>query len=117
MRGMVQPSWRSLTIALLLAITTMSRLLGQGIVLETRSPSALRLDSILLAQATAGADRLPALTSLLVWRAGALGYEEYFHGGARDVPVNVKSVSKSLLSALVGMAIESGQIKSLDQPV
>jgi CubicO group peptidase (beta-lactamase class C family) len=60
---------------------------------------------------------MPALTSLLVWRRGWLAYEQYFHGGSRDTPVNVKSVSKSFLSAIAGIAIAERRGASVDQPV
>jgi CubicO group peptidase (beta-lactamase class C family) len=105
-----------LTLALA-AVGVTHRATAQGIELTSVSPPAVALDSTLLRQATDAAGALPALTSLLVWRNGGLAYEQYFHGGSRDAPVNVKSVSKSFLSALVGIALAELRIKSLDQPV
>jgi CubicO group peptidase (beta-lactamase class C family) len=104
--------------AIVTALTLVAApLAGQGIVVRVAPPAGLGLDSVLLASAGRAADSLPALLSLLVWRHGALGYERYVHGGAGDQPVNVKSVSKSFLSALLGVAIAEGKVKSLDQRV
>ncbi|HVS65311.1 MAG TPA: serine hydrolase [Thermoanaerobaculia bacterium] len=75
------------------------------------------LDGTLLAQAYRRAAELPRLHSLLVARHGDLAREEYFGGPGRDRAVNVKSVSKSVLSALVGIAIAEGHLEGLDQPV
>ena len=69
----------------------------------------------------------PNIHSVLVYRSGQLVLEEYFPGVMlsdnvyrafdRDTLHDVFSVSKSLLSAAVGMAIESGVIESVDQTV
>jgi CubicO group peptidase (beta-lactamase class C family) len=105
-------------IAAALALAALvSPLAGQGIVLRDERPGRLGLDTAALGRMTQAAERLPALTSLLVWRQDALGYEAYFHGGARDVPVNVKSVSKSFLSALLGIAAARGRVPDLDRAV
>ena len=63
----------------------------------------------------------PNIHSVLVYRSGQLVLEEYFPGVMlsdnvyrafdRDTLHDVFSVSKSLLSAAVGMAIESGVIE------
>lgn len=42
---------------------------------------------------------------------------EGFHGTSADAPANIKSASKLLLSALVGVAIERGILSSIDQPI
>jgi CubicO group peptidase (beta-lactamase class C family) len=43
---------------------------------------------------------------------------DYFAKGAgRDRPINIKSASKSLLNALVGIALERGDLKTLDAPI
>jgi CubicO group peptidase (beta-lactamase class C family) len=56
----------------------------------------------------------PRMHSLLVSQGGQLVYEEYFNGRGRDSLDNVKSVSKSVLSALIGIAIARGDISSVD---
>jgi CubicO group peptidase (beta-lactamase class C family) len=65
----------------------------------------------------AAAREMPRLQSLLVnWR-GTLVLEEYFNGAVAARPANVKSVSKSVISALVGVAIDKGLIKNVRQPI
>ena len=51
------------------------------------------------------AAQLPLLTSLVVSQNGKVVREQYFHGLRPSQAVNVKSVSKSILSALIGIAI------------
>ena len=67
--------------------------------------------------ALAVAEEMPRLRSLLVSHAGELVVEEYFNGARPNQTTNVKSVSKTIMSALVGLAIEKGHIESLDQPI
>ncbi len=64
-----------------------------------------------------GASELPQLRSLLVSRRGQLVAEYYARGVRPDAPANVKSASKSIISALVGIAIERGAIKSVKEPI
>lgn len=68
-----------------------------------------------LAGAFRRAASIRPLTSLLVAREGELLGEAYWDGGAPDEPVNVKSTSKSILSALVGIAISEGHLEGPDQ--
>jgi CubicO group peptidase (beta-lactamase class C family) len=75
------------------------------------------LDSVLLAQAFDSAARLPRMRSLLVARHGELVREQYFHGATAEGRANIKSASKSILSALVGIAIAEGHLEGVDQPI
>jgi CubicO group peptidase (beta-lactamase class C family) len=59
--------------------------------------------------------QVPRLKGLVVVRNGEMVYEYYREGYDPDDLHNVASVTKSLTSALVGIAIEEGHIKSLDQ--
>lgn len=58
-----------------------------------------------------------ALHSLLVLRNGYLVLECYVHPYGPDTLHNVKSVSKSIISAVTGIALEKGILTSLDRPV
>lgn len=75
------------------------------------------LDSVLLAQAYARAAELPRLRSLLVARNGELLAERYYNGATAARRTNIKSASKSVLSALVGIAIAEGKLEGVDQPI
>jgi CubicO group peptidase (beta-lactamase class C family) len=60
---------------------------------------------------------LPRLHSLLVSRGRELVFERYYNGMRRDRPANIKSASKSVISALVGIAIDRGLIPDVDTPI
>jgi CubicO group peptidase (beta-lactamase class C family) len=66
-------------------------------------------DTAALASAYREVARLPLLTSLLVAHNGRLVRERYFHGLRAGQAVNIKSASKSILSALVGIAVAEGK--------
>jgi CubicO group peptidase (beta-lactamase class C family) len=72
------------------------------------------------AAATGALDRaaaLPNLHALLVAHAGEEQVGQVFRGPGLEQPVNVKSVSKSVMSALAGAAIERGILDGVDQRV
>ena len=76
---------------------------------QSASPSAL-------APAVAAAKELPRLHSLLVAQRGTIILERYFNGRRETTPANVKSVSKSVISALVGIAVDR-KLLSLGDPI
>jgi CubicO group peptidase (beta-lactamase class C family) len=53
----------------------------------------------------------------LVIRNDSLLYEKYFNGFEKNTSGTSFSVSKSFTSALIGIAISEGYIKSVDQPI
>jgi CubicO group peptidase (beta-lactamase class C family) len=69
-----------------------------------------------LEHAATRSDSIEHLTAFVVWRDGKLILERYWGGAGPHQPANVKSVSKSFLSALVGIAIEEGRLRE-DQKV
>jgi CubicO group peptidase (beta-lactamase class C family) len=75
-------------------------------------PAPASLDS-----ATRTAAALPRLRSLLVSHRGQIVLERYFNGARAAQVTNIKSASKSIISALVGIAIAKGHIKSADQRI
>lgn len=79
-------------------------------------PRTRGLDSTRLAGAYALADSLPRLRCLLVARHGEI-LAERCRNASPDQATNVKSVSKSVLSALVGIAIEEGFLDGVEQRV
>ena len=52
----------------------------------------------------------PDIHSILVYRGGKLVVEEYFYGYDRERPHQMRSATKSIVSALVGLAIDRGAI-------
>jgi CubicO group peptidase (beta-lactamase class C family) len=76
------------------------------------------LDPEAMRQAIARASRLQRIRSLLVLRDGETLAANVFNGGPPlDRPVNIKSASKSVMSALIGIAIARGVLSGVDQPV
>lgn len=61
--------------------------------------------------------RLPRLHSLLISHRGELVFEEYYNGADPRRPANMKSASKSVISALIGIAIDEGHIKSVEDSI
>ncbi|MFE3572736.1 serine hydrolase domain-containing protein [Lysinibacillus sp. NPDC059133] len=57
------------------------------------------------------------INGIVIIRNGHLAYEKYFNGKGRDDCHHVASVTKSVLSALIGIAIDKGYIKSVEQKV
>ncbi len=70
-----------------------------------------------MAKVVAGARTLPRLHALIVARHGRTLAEHRFRGPGLDQPVNIKSASKSVLSALVGIAIGRGLLSGTEQKI
>jgi CubicO group peptidase (beta-lactamase class C family) len=92
-----------------LAAGIVALLVGGDLTLA-RQPEALE-------SAAKSASQLPRLKSLLVSHKGAIVLERYFNGARATQTANIKSASKSIISALVGIAVSRGLIKSVDQKI
>lgn len=83
------------------------------------TPEAQRLDAprlrALVSRMEQGA--YGQMTSLLVVRHGRLVVERYFRGAGPDDPQPLQSVTKSIASLLVGIAVDQGRFPGLDSPV
>lgn len=66
---------------------------------------------------TARATTLPRLRNLLVSIDDEIVEEHYFNGVAAGTTANVKSVSKTIMSILVGIAIDQGFLAGVGQPI
>ncbi|PLX18421.1 MAG: hypothetical protein C0597_06265 [Marinilabiliales bacterium] len=73
------------------------------------------IDSETLEEAYNKAEQISGLKSLLVSRSGILIAEQYFTEMGADDLYHTRSVTKSVVSALIGIAIEEGFIESIDQ--
>jgi CubicO group peptidase (beta-lactamase class C family) len=63
------------------------------------------------------AARVPNLTALSVWHAGQPVRAAYYAGTDATTPHDVRSVTKTVTSLLVGIAIDTGCLASVDQPI
>ena len=68
-------------------------------------------------RALAVAKELPRLHSLIVSRDGEVILERYYNGARATRAANIKSVSKSIVSALVGIAIHRRLIPGVQTPI
>jgi CubicO group peptidase (beta-lactamase class C family) len=82
---------------------------------QISTPEAQGLDSQVFENAFHVAENMPYLRSVLVARNGYLIGESYFHLYTQNDSQAIHSVSKSILSALIGIAIDKGYIQSIHQ--
>lgn len=84
---------------------------------KTSDPAAQGMDPAGLAKMDAHVRAaLPHVRTILIARHGRLVLESYYNGGTADELQNIQSMTKSVTSALVGIAIKQGRL-TLDQKV
>ncbi len=81
------------------------------------APGDAGLDPTLLARASDAAAGISRFRGLLVARHGRLVLERYFGGADGSTRFDVRSVTKSVVSALTGIALSEGRLSSLDATV
>ena len=57
------------------------------------------------------------IAGIVVLKDVEIQYENYFNGCSRESTIHIYSVTKSIVSILIGIAIDKGYIKSVDQKV
>lgn len=62
-------------------------------------------------------DSSKALGSFIVWRKQGVVYEHYFHGATPESWFNIKSITKSMVSAMTGIALEKKLIPDVNTPI
>jgi len=83
---------------------------------QEAQPSELGIDETKLQKIDeAVASKHKKTLSVLIVKDGRLVYERYYQRKGKDDPTGVFSVTKSITSALVGIAIDRGIIKGIDQ--
>ncbi|BDG78463.1 6-aminohexanoate-dimer hydrolase [Bacillus subtilis] len=84
----------------------------------TADPAALGMDTEKLSKLDPKIkSEYSNINGIVVVKNGYIAYERYYHGyGPKDTH-HVASVTKSIMSALIGIAIHAGYIKSVDQNV
>ena len=75
------------------------------------------IDAALLAEGLAQLAESPTRQSLLLMRNGQIVYEQYFNGSLRTDSNNIASVSKSILSALFGIAFREGFLLTVEDRI
>ena len=60
---------------------------------------------------------LARLSGFVAFQHRATIHQRYARGGAFHKPINIKSASKSILNALTGIALQRGDLASLDTPI
>lgn len=85
---------------------------------RTADPEQLGMRSALLAAIGSFAlDSDPPMSGIVVIRGGYLVFEHYFRGFHERSYHAIASITKSVLSALVGIALSRSYLAGLDQPV
>jgi CubicO group peptidase (beta-lactamase class C family) len=85
---------------------------------RTAPPKAEGMDPAVLATIAGNVSSLyPQVRSVLVVRHGYLVYERYWHGFGPADGHEIHSITKSITSALIGIALGDHHLKSLDQTV
>jgi CubicO group peptidase (beta-lactamase class C family) len=83
---------------------------------EQAAPESVGLDPRVIAEADRLArTKLRGVTSLLVARHGRLVVERYYAGLQASDQVPVFSITKTFVSALVGIALADGRLRSIDE--
>ena len=81
------------------------------------TPQAQGMNAQLLDSAFIVAEASGFIDGLVVIRNGFLVAEDYYNGFDKTLPHNVRSVSKSFLSAITGIALDQGYLDSLGEKV
>lgn len=62
-------------------------------------------------------DSIPSLGAFIVSQNNKLIYEQYFHGANKETVFSIKSVTKSIVSVLAGIAQDKNILPNLNTPV
>jgi len=81
------------------------------------SPEHEQIDTAQLEAAFNSGAGIPGLRNITVVRHGHLVAERYFAGARADSLYALRSVTKSVISLLVGIAIHRGEIRDVNQPL
>jgi CubicO group peptidase (beta-lactamase class C family) len=78
-------------------------------------PAAENIDESLPVTLDGIVPTYPALTGLIVVRNGAIVSEHYQGEYGQEDPISIRSVTKSVVGTLIGIALERGDLASLEQ--
>ena len=77
----------------------------------------VNMDEVMLGRAASDAAGMPRFRSLLVARHGKLVAENYFGGADSSTVFDLRSVTKSVVSMLTGIAVQNGKLANIDATV
>ena len=109
---MEKPSTRRLIELGLVAAATLLALSSAAQAQSEATQISEQLDAIL-----EEAEDLDPLETVIVARDGDILVERGYGGSSVTDPTNIKSASKTIISALVGIAIDRGILEGVDQPI
>jgi CubicO group peptidase (beta-lactamase class C family) len=98
-------------LSILISFTILCGILSQSCTQKNSSPNSFGQI------AKRAIDSVPSLGSLLIWKNNELVYEEYFNGANRNTDFDVKSVTKSVTSAIIGIIYDKGWLPDVNTPV
>src|SRR5688572_27872159 len=81
------------------------------------TPTEVNMDEVMLGRAASDAAAIPRFRSLLVARRGKHVAENYFGGADSSTVFDLRSVTKSVVSMLTGIALQGGQLPSIHATV
>ena len=85
---------------------------------QSTEPAEVGIDADRLADLDAyAAESTPPIRGIVVVRGGRLAFERYYDGCTQETYHTVNSVTKSVTSALIGIAFRNGLLTSVDQPL
>jgi CubicO group peptidase (beta-lactamase class C family) len=76
------------------------------------TPTPTELDDIFAAAASN-----PNLRCLIVYKDGKIVKEKYYQSDVANTPHDIRSITKSVMATLVGIAIDKGYIQSEEKPI
>jgi CubicO group peptidase (beta-lactamase class C family) len=82
---------------------------------KTSTPGEQKINPVLVAELYNDASHLETLYGLLVIKNGYLVAEDYFNGASIEQLSRRASVTKSFVSAMIGIALDKGYINNLDE--
>ncbi|ASA23319.1 serine hydrolase domain-containing protein [Paenibacillus donghaensis] len=85
---------------------------------QAAAPATMRMDAEKLAELDPLIQsEYSNINGIVVVKAGYIAYEQYYNGYGPDDTHHVASVTKSIISALIGIAIDAGYITNVEQKV
>lgn len=84
---------------------------------RSEAPVPMRHASLQQMEALIAADSLPNVHAVLAIQQGKVCYERYFDGYYAALPHDMRSASKSVGSAITGLAVHQGLLSDVEEPL